>query len=107
MNCEVKMTATAKQDLKEIAHYIYEQSKEKHLALRFVKELQNKCNILKEFPQCGSLPDDRILISLGYRFLIYKDYLIFYVYKQEDNTAYIIAVFNAKRDYLRVMKKFI
>ena len=107
MNCEVKMTATAKQDFKEIAQYIYEQSKEKHLALRFVKELQNKCNILKEFPQCGSLPDDRILISLGYRFLIYKDYLIFYIYKKEDNTVYIIAVFNAKRDYLRVMRKFI
>ncbi len=31
----------------------------------------------------------------------------FYYYIKEKNTAYITAVFNAKRDYMRVMKKFI
>ncbi len=107
MSCEIKMTVTAKTDLKEIALYIFEQSKDKAVAARFVKELQERCNILKSFPECGSIPADRTLMSSGYRFLVHKNYLIFYLYKKEENRAYIMAVFNAKRDYMRVMKKFL
>ena len=107
MSCEVKMTVTAKEDLRATALYIYEKSKDKALAARFVKELQEKCNILKDFPECGSIPNDRTLMSNGYRFLVHKNYLIFYLYKKEEKTVYIMAVFNAKRDYMRVMKKFL
>ena len=46
-------------------------------------------------------------MSNGYRFLIHDNYLMFYYYVKEENTVYVNAVFNAKRDYTRVMKKFI
>ena len=101
------MTAAAKADLKETAVYIYEQSGERQIALRFVKELQERCKILEDFPECGSIPNDRTLMSADYRFLVHKSYLIFYLYKKEENTAYIVAVFNGKRDYMRVMKKYL
>ena len=107
MNCQIKLTATAKEDLKGIALYIYEQSKDKNIAGRFIKELQEKCDVLKEFPKIGAIPKDRVLMSSGYRFLAHKDYLIFYHYEKSENTVYILAVFNAKRDYTRVMKKFL
>ena len=42
MNCQIKLTATAKEDLKGIALYIYEQSKDKNIAGRFIKELHEK-----------------------------------------------------------------
>ncbi len=45
--------------------------------------------------------------SAGYRLLIYKEYLIFYSYEHKENTVYILAVFKAKRDYMKVVKKFI
>lgn len=107
MNCNVKLTATAKEDLRGIALYIAEQSGDKHIAMRFVNELKEKCDILTEFPEGGSIPKDRVLMSAGYRFLVHKDYLIFYLYEKAGNTAYIMAVFNAKRDYMKVMKKFL
>lgn len=107
MNCQVKFTATAKDDLRGIAYYIAEQSKDKEIAARFVKQLQEKCKILEEFPESGAIPKDRVMMSAGYRFLVHKDYLIFYNYEKAENTAYILAVFNAKRDYMRVMKKFL
>ncbi len=107
MSCKIKMTAAAKADLKETAVYIYEQSGEREIALRFVKELQERCKILEDFPECGSIPNDRTLMIAGYRFLVHKSYLIFYLYKKEENTAYIVAVFNGKRDYMRVMKKYL
>ena len=49
----------------------------------------------------------QVLVSNGYRFLIHDNYLMFYYYVKEENTVYVNAVFNAKQDYTRVMKKFI
>lgn len=105
--CIVKMTETAKADLRQIAFYIADQSKDKNIAIRFVGELQDKCKILESFPESGSIPKDRVLMSNGHRFLVHKEYLIFYLYKKEENTVYVMAIFNAKRDYMKVMKKFI
>ena len=107
MSCRVKFTATAKQDLRSIAIFIAEQSKDKGVATRFVTELGQKCKILEQFPESGAIPKDRVMMSAGYRFLVHKEYLIFYSYEKSENTAYILAVFNAKRDYMKVMKKFL
>ncbi len=107
MSFKIKFTATAKEDLRNIALYIAEISGEKSVAINFVNELRNKTKILEDFPESGSLPSDRVMISSGYRFLVHKDYLIFYHYVPNECTSYILAVFNAKRDYTRVMRKFI
>lgn len=105
MNCKVVFTDTAKSDLRDIAVYLADLSKDKNLAIRFVRELQGKTRILEQFPESGTIPRDRVLKSSGYRFLVYKDY--FYLYEKEANTAYVMAIFNGKRDYMRVMKKFL
>ena len=107
MSCQIIFTDTAKSDLRDIALYIAELSKDKNLAIRFVTELQKETEILKQFPESGAIPEDRVLKSSGYRFLVYKDYLLFYLYNKEENAAYVMAIFNGKRDYLRVMKKFL
>ena len=107
MKCRVEFTDTAKSDLREIAVRIAEFSKDRNLAIRFVKELQEKAKILEQFPECGSIPRDRVLRSSGYRFLSHKDYLLFYLYEEAENRVYIVAIFNGRRDYMRVMKKFL
>lgn len=107
MSYRVKITDTAMQDLREIALWIAEQAKDKELAKRFVNELREECKKLNTFPNSGSLPKDRILKSLGYRFIVHKDYLIFYLTDDEKMIVNVMAVFNAKRDYMRVMRKFI
>lgn len=107
MSYKVKFTDTAKEDLRIIATYIAEQSKDKKIAINFVNELREKTKALETFPESGAIPDDRILKNLGYRFLVHKDYLIFYHYTPEDNTSYILSIFNSKRDYSRVMRRFV
>ena len=107
MSCQIIFTDTAKSDLRDIALYIAELSKDKNLAIRFVTELQKETEILKQFPESGAIPADRVLKSNGYRFLVHKDYLLFYLYQKEENIAYVMAIFNGKRDYMRVMKKFL
>ena len=107
MSCQIVFTDTAKSDLREIAVYIAERAQDKQIAIRFVKELQATTKILETFPESGAIPRDRVLKSSGYRFLSHKDYLLFYLYEKEENRVYIMAVFNGKRDYMRVMKKFL
>lgn len=107
MSYSVKITETAKQDLREIALYIAEISKDKEIARRFVNALKNECKRLEEFPESGPLPKDRILLSSGNRFIIYKDYLIFYSIQEDIKEVDVLAIFNAKKDYMRVMRRFI
>ena len=107
MNFKIKFTDTAKEDLRNIATYIADQAKDKKVAINFVNELREKTKILETFPESGAIPDDRIIKNFDYRFLVHKEYLIFYHYIPKDNTSYILAIFNAKRDYSRVMRKFI
>lgn len=102
---KIVFTDTAKSDLRNIALYLADLSKDKNLAIRFVKELREKTRILEQFPESGAIPADRVLKSSGYRFLVHKDYLLFYLYEKEANTVYVMSIFNGKRDYLRVMKK--
>lgn len=103
MSCKVSFTDTAKSDLLDIARSLAEISKDKALAVRFVRELQQETARLEQFPESGAVPRDRVLKSSGYRFLVHGDYLLFYLYEKEKNAVYVMAVFNGKRDDLRVM----
>lgn len=107
MDYKVVLTDTAKQDLREIAFYIAEESKDKEIAKRFVNELRAETKRLEVFPNAGAVPKDRILKALGYRFIVHKDYLTFYLVDELQKKVLVMAIFNGKRDYMRVMRKFI
>ena len=95
MSHRVILTETAKQDLREIAFYIAEQSKDKEIARQFVNEFREKCSRIGEFPQAGALPKDHVLRSLEYRFISHKEYLIFYSVDEKEQAVNVLAIFNA------------
>ena len=99
------MTDTAKSDLREIAFGISEVSRDTDTAVRFVMELEEQCNVLYSMPESGAVPKDYVLKALGYRYLVHKHYLIFYVTDPADQKVYIHAFFNEKLDYFRFMRK--
>ena len=105
MNWNVLMTDTAKQDLREIALSIYEKSGDAEIAASFVTELREQCLGLEAFPERGAVPKDYVLKALGYRYLAYKHYLIFYLMDDTEHNVYIHAFFNEKQDYFRYMRK--
>jgi len=107
MSYTVKITDTAVQDLRETVMWIAERTQDKKTAKRFVNELREECAKLNTFPNSGSIPRDRILKSLGYRFRVHKEYLIFYLTDDEKMVVTVMAIINAKRDYMRVMRKYI
>lgn len=107
MKYKVIITDKAKQDLREISLWIADQAKDINVAKKFVSELYDKCKKLDTFPDGGALPKDRVLLSAGYRFIRHKNYLIFYLVDETDKVVQIMAIFNEKKDYMRVMKKYL
>ncbi len=104
MSYQIKFTATAKEDLKKLAIYIAEESKDREVALRFINKLRETCERLKEFPDSGANPTDRVLLALGYKFVTHNDYLLFYTVDKENKVVYINAVFNGRMDYVKLLK---
>ncbi len=104
MRYTVLLTETAVADFKKTALGILDASKDAATALKFVTELKAEVGRLADFPQAGALPNDRNLVCQGYRFLVHKDYLIFYTYEDGSDTVYVKAAFHAKLDYKRVMR---
>ena len=107
MSYTVRLTDTARQDLREIAFWIADQSKDSEIAKRFVEELRTECKKLDTFSYAGAFPKDRILKSVDYRFMVHREYLIFYLVDEEEKQVNIMAIFNSRKDYMRVMKNFI
>ena len=105
MKWQVQMTETAKSDLREIALSILELSGDPETAVSFVTELKEKCRLLESLPDSGAIPKDYFLKAIGYRYLVYKHYLIFYLTDPPEKKVYIHAFFNEKLDYFRVMRK--
>ena len=102
---QVIVTDTAKSDLREIALGIWEASGDAETAVRFVTELEERCAVLYTLPETGAVPKDYVLKALGYRYLVHKHYLIFYVTDPAEQKVYIHAFFNEKLDYFRYMRK--
>ena len=102
---QVLMTDTAKRDLREIALNLYEQSGDSQIAVTFVEALREQCLALDSFPERGAVPKDYVLKALGYRYLTYKHYLVFYLIAAHERTVSIHAFFNEKQDYFRYMRK--
>ena len=102
---QVLMTDTAKQDLREIALNIYEQSEDLDTAVSFVTAHQEQSLALESYPERGAVPKDYVLKALGYRYLVYKHYLTFYLMDDSEHKVYLHTFFNEKQDYFHYMRK--
>lgn len=106
MSYTIQVTDTARCDLKNIAVRIAEAACDLSIGLNFVDRIEKHFQTLEAYPYTGSFPQDDEIRAHGYRFLIYEDYLVFYTVNEQAKTVYIVAAFNAKEDYTRVMRNF-
>jgi toxin ParE1/3/4 len=78
---KIKYLSTAERDLVEIFKYIM---KDKPAAASsLLEEIDRSISKLSQNPELGVVPNDDRLINLGYRILIIRKYLVFYVVKKE------------------------
>jgi len=90
---EVKITATAEQDIKEIFDYISIDSVNR--AVYFIDELENQIDSLEKLPERCPIISESKEIGIELRHLIYGNYRTIYLI--ENTKVYILRVIHVSR----------
>ena len=93
----------ARRDILEAARYIAEKLHNSSAAGRLLDELEDAINSLEEMPHRHSLVEDEYLASRGIRFLPIRNYLAFYVVREESKTVVIVRVLYTRRNWLSIL----
>lgn len=91
----VRIYPAAKRDLLEIIDYLNTLSQD--AALRYYDLLTEQIASLAHLPERCPKPKDLALAAKGYRYLIVKDYLVFYLIS--GDTVQIRRILYGRRDY--------
>lgn len=92
---KIKIFPTAKQDLEEVIGYLNTLSPD--AASKYYDLLVEEIASLSKMPERCPKPKDLALAVKGYRYLIVKNYLVFYVVI--GDTVQIRRILYARRDY--------
>ena len=93
---KIKTYPAAKRDLKDIISHLNTLSPQ--AAINYYDLIVEKIGSLAEMPERCPFARDVILKAKGYRYLIAKSYLVFFVFK--DDTVQIRRIIYGKRGYL-------
>lgn len=94
-NYNIKIYPAAERDLLKIIEYLNTLSQK--VALNYYDELTKQIASLSSMPERCPHPKDLALISKGYRYLIIRDYLVFY--KAIGGTVEIHRSLYGRRNY--------
>ncbi len=92
---KIKIFPRAKQDMEEVIDYLNTLSPD--VALKYYDLLVEEIAGLSQMPERCPRPKDLALAARGYRYLIVKNYLVFYVIA--GDTVQIRRILYARRNY--------
>ncbi len=94
---KIKYLPSSVQDLETILDYISNDNPS--AAVNLVDKIDKAVGTLSIFPLKGCIPKDERLEKLGYRILVIKNYLVFYVVKSNPNEVEIRRVLSSRQKY--------
>ena len=95
VNYQVKLLKIAEEDFTEIVSYIAADNPKAANAL--ASKIEKNLELLCRNPELGRIPRDEEIRSLGYRYIIVQNYIIFYVI--EGKTIFIYRILHSARNY--------
>lgn len=98
MSFEVKYTARARQDLRNIYEYIAYDLLVPETAAKQAQRIMKEIGALNEMPMRYRLYDDEPWHSQGVRFFPVNNYLVFYLPDETKNTVHIVRIIYGGRD---------
>ena len=96
---KILRTDKAEDQLRDIIHYISDESGSIDIALRYLDKIEEAINRLQDFSNSGSIPRYSILKKQGYRVVIVEKHLIFYKVSEENKTVIVYAIVDGRREY--------
>ncbi|MCL2662796.1 MAG: type II toxin-antitoxin system RelE/ParE family toxin [Oscillospiraceae bacterium] len=91
----------SRNDLAKIKEYISVEFDNPTAAARMVAYIVKRIRGLRQFPEMGALLSSIVDVNSNYRYLVCKNYLVFYRIDVSD--IYIIRVLYGGRDYISVL----
>ena len=100
MENRITFSVSSEDDLNNIAQYIYLSTKNLDFSINYLNKMREFIKErLEKYPLSGFYPNNRSLRGLGYRYLNFDSYLIFYLIKEDE--IRVMAIINAKQDYYK------
>ena len=101
---KIEFTDKAEEDLYSSLRYIADVLKAPTAAKKILEEIEHRVKILENSPFCCAVVSDEYLRIKGIRSLLVKNYLVFYIVKEEENIISIIRVLYGRRDWMKLLK---
>ena len=102
---DIIIANTAKQDIKNTLAYIKDTLCNHKAAMELADMIQEEISTLGIFPFSGTPILDSFLADYGFRFLLVKNYKVYYIADKENQKVSIIRFLHATRDYESILKK--
>ena len=104
MKYNVRIMKPAQIDLNETYIHIAEELKNPEAAVRRVSLIDEKIQSLKNDPFRIPLVRDGYLASKGYRMIIAKNHLVFFIIREEIKMISIMRILYGRRDWMRILQ---
>lgn len=101
---KIVVTNPAANDINNAVLYIANELNNKNAAVNLIDETQKAINSLSDMPGRYPVVGDASLAQLGIRMLQIKNYLVFYVIREETKTVVILRFLYSKRDWKNILK---
>lgn len=99
----IDLSEPAEKDMRNIIRYISFQLDAPQTAHKMMSILTAAINRLAEMPQKYPLVDDKRLSSMGYRKLIVKNYIIFFIIDENLKVVNLVRILYGRRDWLHIL----
>jgi toxin ParE1/3/4 len=98
-NRSVRLLNIAEDDLSEIIAFIAADNVD--AAATFLETIEATLSRLEQNPLLGRIPSEEDLARMGYRYLVVRNYLVFYTLGSE--TVLVHRIIHGARDYLALL----
>ena len=103
MTYNISISETAEMEMKSISDYISDVLHSPQSAYNLMREMQKQIRALNQMPKRYPLVFDERLAKMGIRSMPVKNYSIFYIVSEQENTVTIISVMYNRRDWANLL----
>ena len=104
MTYKVRIIKPAQNEIREIYRYIVDDLQNPTAAVNRITLIDENIQSLKESPARFPLVRDDYLASKGFRTIVVKNHLIFFIIREETKVVSVMRVLYERRDWLRILK---
>ena len=104
---KIKISKLYKEDTASCYDYIKNKLEAPMAANNLKKEIKEKINKIKENPNIRPLVQDKYLALLGFRSINVKNYVIFYIIGEDNNSLNLVRFLHSRRNWINIIREAI